>query len=126
MYNHLLYLVYWIINTVILYGASILLPEVVALGVNKFTPIEAAVYSGFWMVFVTWVVWDFSLARGFKLGRESGWIYFLAGNILGVMAISVFAAFTGTRATIVGIFVLALAANAIQRELWWKLVSKRN
>ena len=98
-------------------------PDLLRLGVNKFTPIEAAVYSGFWMVFIMWVVWDFSLARGFKLGRETGWIYFLAANVLAVMAVSVFSTFTGLRASVGGIFVLAVVANAIQREFWGKLVS---
>ena len=124
MYNHLLYLLYWLVNGLVLYLGARLFPDNVLLGVNKFVEVEAAVYGGFWMTFVVWTIWDFATAQQFKFSKNMAWVYFAAANVLAVWAIGRLAAVTGVR--IIGVewvAVVAVAANWLQRGVWNKLVS---
>ena len=126
MYNHLLYLVYWGVNAVVIYAAGSLSGGAVELGVNKFVPFEAAVYGGFWMTFIVWTVWDFAIARGYKLGTGmTGMVYFLAANVLGMWAVTKLGVITGIRISdwlwLVG---MALVCNFAQRLVRERLAGK--
>jgi len=101
-------------------------PETVQLGINKFVEVEAAVYGGFWMTFIVWTIWDFSLAREFKFSPTMAWVYFLAANMLAVWAVARLGTITGVGvAGLEWIVVVAVAANWLQRGVWSKLVGRR-
>jgi len=63
MYNHYLYLAYWVANTAILYLFGWVFPESIVLGSYRFNSLEAAFYAAFWVTFFIWLFWDFALAK---------------------------------------------------------------
>jgi hypothetical protein len=65
--NRLLYIFFW--PLLLFLAASIFTIDVV-LGTYRFSTFEAAVYSGFWITFLAWVVWDFIKARGISLNNK--------------------------------------------------------
>ncbi len=125
VYNHLLYLVYWIVNAGVLYVVGKLFPAEVMLGVNKFNALEAAIYAGFWMSFVVWTCWDLLIARKADFG--SGWgvyAYFFVTNIVGVGIISVFYGITGVSiSSMWWVLVVGALANVFQglakEKIFW-------
>jgi len=67
MYNHYLYLGYWVVNSALLLIFNLLFPNNVVLGNFKFSALEGAIYAGFWMTFFIWAMWDVAIARAYKL-----------------------------------------------------------
>lgn len=65
--NRLLYIFFW--PLLLFLAASIFTIDVV-LGTYRFSTFEAAVYSGFWITFLAWIVWDFVKARGISLNNK--------------------------------------------------------
>ena len=126
MYNHILYLLYWGVNAGVLYLLAGVFPESVVLGVNKFVAGEAAIYGGFWMTFIVWTIWDFATAQEFKFDSGTGWVYFLAANVLAVWAVGKMESVTGVYvAGLQWVMVVALVTNWLQRTAWSKLVGVR-
>lgn len=96
MYNHLLYVLYWAINTLIIKLAFVLFPYGVVLGTYRLNPTEAAIYSGFWVTFIIWTAWDFAIARKISLEKPiKSFVYFFLVNILAVWIIARFAPLSG-------------------------------
>ena len=96
MYNHILFISYWVVNSFLLYLASRVLPESYALGTWKFTQFEAAIYAGFWLTFFVWSMWDFILTKGLKLTDGlSTILYFWGVNSLGIWLVARFSQITG-------------------------------
>src|SRR3990172_11939784 len=117
MYNHILYLVYWVLNTLILLAANSLFPEDIVLGNWSFNQLESAIYAAFWITFFVWAMWDFIMARNVKFKTETGaWSYFLVINILGIWLTARFSHIAGFG---IGHFLwaglIALATNTAQR-----------
>lgn len=126
MYNHQLYLLYWTVNSVVLYFAAMFFPIALSLGGGRFVPIEAAIYSGFWMTFVVWIMWDFMIAKRVNLEPEYvGFIFFLLINIVGVWTVARFTHYSGIQITnFAWVCILAVCANILQRIVRSILVSK--
>jgi len=120
VYNHLLYLLYWILNTLVLYLFFRIFPSWVVLGNFRLLPVEAAVYAGFWLTFFVWTMWDFIFIRGVKLEPESlAFSYFFFVNALGVWLVSRFAHLTGLGIANFGwAFLVGAVADLIQRFAW--------
>lgn len=96
MYNHLLYILYWAINILIIKLAFILFPYGVVLGTYRLNPTEAAIYSGFWVTFIIWTAWDFAIARKISLEKPvKSFIYFLLVNIFAIWTVARFAPLSG-------------------------------
>jgi len=117
MYNHLIYLSYWIANSVILYLFSALSGGNVVLGNWKFGPVEASIYSGFWVTFLIWCFWDFAMAKGLKFDTTAVTIgYFWSVNLFAFWLVSRFSQYFGFGVTgfIWPVF-LGLAAHFLQR-----------
>ena len=125
MYNHLLYLLYWLVNAAVILALGWMFPNFVQLGVNKFIPLEAAIYSGFWLTFFVWSMWDFVLLRGVKIEGAPAFVYFLMANFIGFWLLSYASRYTGLVVDGWWLVVLALLANFGQR-LAWKWVIKRS
>ncbi|HLE48855.1 MAG TPA: hypothetical protein VI819_02370 [Patescibacteria group bacterium] len=89
MYNHVLYLAFWLINFLLFYFAGKAFPNDFVFGTWKFTTVEAAIYSSFWLTVLVWTAWDIIMSRGIKY--EAGtvtWIYFWVVNSLGIWLIT--------------------------------------
>lgn len=125
MYNHLLYLLYWLVNAIVIFVLGWMFPHQIALGVNKFIPLEAAIYSGFWLTFFVWSMWDFAIVREVKLEAAPAFIYFLLVNFLGFWLISHYSGFTGMRVDGWWLFVLAVTADIFQRFAWNAMVGRK-
>lgn len=125
MYNHLLYLAYWIVNAAVLFFTSLLIPAV-RLGGGRFNSIESAFYAGFWLTFLIWVFWDFAIARKFNFESKTvNFSYFLLVNFISIWVISRFSSLTGFALTnYAWALVIALAAVLLQK-IGWRLVVKR-
>lgn len=128
MYNHLLYLLYWAVNSVVLYISYSIFPKAVVLGNARLTPIEAAIYAGFWLAFFVWMMWDFVFVRGVKLEPPPlAFVYFLFVNALGVWLVARFAHITGLGIANYGwAFVVGTFADITQRLVWKLVVGKRS
>ncbi len=118
MYNHLLYLGYWLINITVLYAASLFLPEsFIHLGSWRFSSIEAAFYSGFFLTFLIWIWWDFALARKFDFDKKiTVFLFFLFVNYFSLLVVARFSYITGFEIyNYLWAFVIGLVATGMQR-----------
>lgn len=126
MYNHLMYLAYWAINSLVLYLASLIIPDNIALGNWRFSNIESSIYAGFWLTFLIWVFWDFAIAREFNLKNKTiAFLFFLFVNAISIWVVSRFASVTGF-----GIinyqWVLAIGfITTLLQKVPWKFVGPR-
>lgn len=98
MYNHALYFSYWFVNALVFYFAAKVFPESVVLGTWKFSSLEAAIYSSFWLTVLIWTTWDFVFSRVKKVSFNGNWIsifYFWLMNGLSVWLVARFSQYTG-------------------------------
>jgi hypothetical protein len=125
MYNHVLYLLYWLINILVMLLLSVFSGSTVVLGSTRLTVFEAAVYAGFWLTFVVWVFWDLAIARGMKIVNQSrSYYYFLVVNLMGVWLVSRFSGYTGfSIESFSWALLLGVLVNAFQRAAF-RLVAK--
>lgn len=117
MYNHLLYFVYWILNSLIVYSFNLAYPDHVILGNWRFNPVESAIYAGFWVTFFVWVCWDFAIARGLKFDSAVVTFgYFWLSNAFSFWVVSRFSQFAGFGITsYVWALLIAVFAYILQR-----------
>ncbi|MBI3290367.1 hypothetical protein HYZ78_03135 [Candidatus Microgenomates bacterium] len=125
MYNHYLYLAYWLVNSVVLLLTTFVTGQVV-LGSERFNNFESAFYSGFWFTFLIWVCWDFAIARGWKFDRKfTSVALFLLFNLFAVFTISRFSYFTGFALThYAWVLVIGVLAMVFQRVVWFLITNK--
>lgn len=126
MYNHLLYLSFWAINTLILIVAGIFGSAYVELGSSRFNNVEAGVYAGFWITFIIWVFWDFSIGRRYNLGMKyRSFAFFFLVNIFAFWSVSIFNKWIGySLINLYLVFVIAFIATALQRMVKRVIVKK--
>src|SRR3972149_11378843 len=127
MYNHLLYFSYWIVNVLVLYTFTFLAPGSVVLGNWRFSPVESAIYAGFWVTFFVWVLWDFAIAKGVKFDSALVTLgYFWSANIFAFWLVSRFSEFAGFGiASYLWAVVVALGAYFAQRIVRKLVVGNR-
>lgn len=126
MYEHLLFLFYWLLNSLSIYFLATVFPESVVLGNFRLTPFEASIYSGFWLTFFVWTMWDFVLVHKVKLEPFSiRTIFFFFVNSLGVWLTSRYSQYTGLGITnFWWAFFLGAVAYLLQ-SISWKLFGKK-
>jgi hypothetical protein len=95
MYNHLLYFSYWIVNSFVISFFHYLYPNDFVLGTVKFTPLDASIYSGFWLTFVVWTFWDYIMAKEIKFGGIKTGLWFWMANVIGIWVTARLSNFTG-------------------------------
>lgn len=127
MYNHHLYFMYWLVNSIILYALGFIFPATIQLGNGRLMPLESAIYSGFWLTFIVWSMWDYIIMRRARLEPEYVALgYFLLVNTLGVMLVAYFTRFTGLNVQnfwwCLGI---AFGANIFQRQAFRMITGRR-
>jgi hypothetical protein len=127
LYNHLLYLLYWFANALVLYSVSLLFPKNVVLGNFRFGDIESAIYAGFWVTVLLWAMWDYVYVKNVKLEKLSGrFIVFSTLNFVSFWLVSRFSHLAGFGISSFwwAIF-LGLIANSLQRFFWGLVVGRR-
>ena len=127
MYNHILYLLYWLINIFVLVTFNFLYPNDIVLGNARFNGLESAIYAGFWITVLYWAMWDFVHIRKINLQKESSkFIVFWAFNFIGYWLVARFSHIAGYGVSWYGwVLVLSLLTNTAQ-QLIWKMVVRRN
>lgn len=95
MYNHLLYLLYWLVNSFTLSLFYYVFPEDFVLGTWKLTAVEASIYSGFWITFIVWIFWDYAMAKEWKSRGLNTILWFWLANSVGIWITARFSNFTG-------------------------------
>lgn len=127
MYNHLMYFAYWVINALVLYLASLIVPDSnIALGNWRFSNIESSIYAGFWLTFLIWIFWDFAIAKEFDLRNKTfSFIFFLLVNAMSIWIVSKFATVTGF-GVINYQWILAISlVTTLLQKVPWKFVGPR-
>ena len=121
-----MYFAYWVINSLVLYLANLLLPGNVVLGNWRFSSIESSIYAGFWLTFLIWVFWDFEIAKKFNLKKKIVFFgFFLLVNSISIWVVSRFSNITGFAlinykwALIIGFIA------TIFQKLPWKFVGRK-
>lgn len=127
MYNHLLYLSFWATNTLILIIASAVAPEHLTLGNDRFNNIESGIYAGFWITFIIWAFWDFSMGRRYNLAKKyRSFIFFFLVNFFSFWGVSNFENWVGfSQQDLVWIVIIAIIATIFQRFIK-KSMTKRS
>lgn len=128
MYNHILYLAFWVANSCVLFLFGVAdLKENIVLGNWRFNSFESAIYAGFWLTFLYWVWWDFGMVRGIKLKNKFVILaYFLFVNFFSVWAVSLFHYIFGFRINNqYWILPIGILLTIVQLFVW-KNVVKRN
>lgn len=96
MYEHLLFLLYWFLNSLSIYLLGSIFPSSVVLGTFRLSPLEASLYAGFWLTFFVWTMWEFVLVRKVKLEPSLlRLIFFLVVNFIGVWIVTRYSYHTG-------------------------------
>ena len=98
MYNHALYFSYWLVNALVFYFSAKIFPKSIVLGTWKFSSMEAAIYSSFWLTVLIWTTWDFVFSKVRKVsfnGNLLSMFYFWLMNGLSVWLIARFSQYTG-------------------------------
>ena len=126
MYDHILFLLYWLLNSLLLSLLGFIFPSEVVLGNFRLLPFEASIYAGFWLTFFVWTMWDYVLVH--KVTLEPfllRFLFFFFVNSLGIWIISRYAKYTGLGLTSFWwAFLLGGVADLLQ-SVSWNLFGKR-
>ncbi len=121
------FLVFWIINSAILYLASLLMPKSVIIGNNIFAAYQALVFSGFLWSVVIWYIAPVTKDLEISLkDTKVMMLVYLAVNFAVVWFIARFSFITG-----IGIanywadLTIAVAANFVQYLAWQYMDKKK-
>lgn len=96
MFSHLFYLFFWAIVTLLLILLNNFFPNNIALGNARFVSFEAAIYAGFWIMFLVTTIQDFISARGVKITNSIIAIFFFLGaNTTAIWMVARFAHIIG-------------------------------
>lgn len=125
MYNHLLYLGYWFVNSLVLFFSSFFITDI-HLGNARLNSIESAIYAGFWLTFCVWIWWDFAIARNLTFkGKGVSFLIFVIVNSASLFIISKFRFATGFEMSgLVWLLGIASIVTFLQRIVWKLVVSK--
>jgi len=111
----------------VIYLVKWLWPESLVLGSWRFAEIESAIYVGFWMTFLVWLIWDFAQARGFKMDNWSTtWLFFGIVNCATVWAVTRFGFYLGLEISQISwMLVIGLSVTLLQRLVLTLMVERR-
>lgn len=120
MYNHVLYLLYWLLNSLVIYLTGRLFPDFVVLGNWRFSQVESALYAGFWVTVFFWSMWDFLYVRGVAMSKLPGafWVFY-GMNVVSVWLVSRFSHIAGMGiSSFLWAFIIAFMANLTQKAVF--------
>lgn len=90
------FLMYWVVNTLLLFTAVYLMPNAYALGNMNYQPVVAAVVAGLALTFVGFSAKVFAKGAGIsKRGRYPMFLYYWVANAAGIWLIARVADVTG-------------------------------
>ncbi|MFC1649588.1 hypothetical protein ACFL2C_02640 [Patescibacteria group bacterium] len=116
----------WAINTIILYLAAMLLPANYSLGNHIFTPMQAALFTGFVWNYVLWNVEPMSKDLEIDLKSPTTMmLVYLGVNFASIWLLARLAFMSGFGvSSYMYAFILALVANLVQYGAWRMMEKK--
>lgn len=121
------FLVYWLINSAILFFANLLLGQSVTIGNNIFAKYQAIVFSGFVWSFIVWQIE--AVAKDMEVSMKDTttmMLSYLFVNFATVWFIARFSFITGVGiANFWIVLLMAVAANLVQYLAWQYMDKKR-
>jgi len=127
MYNHLLFFAYWLVNSLVLFVASIIIPNnELVLGSWRFSSLEASFYAGFCLTFLVWVWWDFAIARKLNSYKKfATFSFFFLVNISSIWVLSRFSYFSGLELiNFWWAIAIGIITTLLQKLVWMLIVKK--
>ena len=126
MYDHILFLLYWLLNSLTLYLLGLIFPSEVVLGNFRLLPLEASIYAGFWLTFFIWTMWEYVLVRKVKVESFNlRIIFFFFVNSLGIWIISQYGKYTGLGLTSFWWVLVLGGVTDLLQGVAWNLFGKR-
>jgi len=121
-----MFLLFWILNSVLVYLAALTFPEVYVLGTFRLTVMWAAVVSGFFWTLLVWVEKKFAKKFGLKFGKPSERIlFYIVANFVAIWLVARFAPYTGFGlASFLWAFGLGVVGSLVQFVVWRMLRRK--
>ena len=122
----MLFLLYWFLNSLLLYLLGLIFPSEVVLGNFRLLPFEASIYAGFWLTFFVWTMWDFVAIR--KVTLEPfllRFLFFFFVNSLGIWIIARYAKYTGLGLTSFWWALLLGGVTDLLQSVSWNFLGKR-
>lgn len=120
MDKQFLFFVFWLFNFLSIYLLGLAFPNMIVLGNFRLTPMEASIYSGFWLTFFVWTMKEYMSVRKVEFEPPSLMHYYLfVVNCLGIWIVSRYSQYTGLGITSFWwAFVLGGAAEILQLVTW--------
>ena len=112
---------YWFLNSVFIYFASVIAPDNFVLGTYRYSPLAAAVLSGFVLTILVWHTKPLVSTLGLKnlKGRERMFVFYWLVNSLAIWLVARLpSAFGFGISAFYWAFVLGLAIDFAQWVLW--------
>ena len=122
-----MFFAYWIINSIVLFTASLIIPNhALVLGSWRFSGIEASIYAGFWLTFLIWIWWDFAIARRFNSYKKFvAFSFFFMVNVSSILVLSRFSSVTGlVLLNFWWAFIIGIVTTVFQKVVWRLIVKK--
>ncbi|QQS38399.1 hypothetical protein IPM62_03365 [Candidatus Woesebacteria bacterium] len=112
----------WVANSALLFSASLLFPAHFTLGNNLFTPIQAAIFTGFVWNYILWQIEPTFTDLEIKVkGQTNMALVYLVINFVSLWTIARMAfAFGFGISSYVWVFILSAIANFVQYTVWTK------
>jgi len=119
-------LIFWMLNCIILYVASVIFPQSYELGTYRISELSSAIFAGFSWTALVWIGKQILKRFGVKLAKEKERVvyYYIPANFIALWLISRFSYFFGFG--IVSFWwalLLGVAAAFLQFGVW-RLVKK--
>ena len=128
MYNHRLYILFWMISALALVLGNIFFPGYYVLGNARLSAVESSIYASFWITFIYWVFWDFAVARAIPNSWEGGsLLYYLIANTISLWVVARFALYVGfgIPSYLTALF-LSVFLTAFQKAVWSIFIKSQN
>lgn len=120
MKKYLPFISIWLVNTVLIYLAALVLPAYFVLGTHLITDLPGAVLSGFLLTAFCWAAKPIVASLRIKLeGRMQMFVFYWASNFVAIWLIARFSPYTGFGiAAYYWAIALGLVASFAQWVMW--------
>lgn len=120
MQSHVVFLIFWLINALVIYLLGLLTPNTIVLGTYRLTTVESALHSGFWVAFFFWTMRDYLRVRKVEFSPISLKFYtYLFINVFGVWVVSRCSQYTGLGITsYLWAFLIGGVIQLLQSVVW--------
>jgi hypothetical protein len=127
MQSHVVFLLFWLLNSISIHLLGLLFPNTIVLGTYRLAPIEASINAGFWLTFFVWTMKDYMSVRSVKFDPPAlKFCTFFLLNCFGVWLVSRCSQYTGLGIAKFGwAFLIGGVAQVFQAGVW-KIVKDKS